>query len=359
MTAIPDYIVTTGDFIAEWMEEEGINAAELSRRLGVTPKHVSELLRGIAPLSHAHALGLERVTGIPARIWNQYESGYREDLARAHEDVQLAAQYDEAKAFPLAYLRKWRFITAPARNRADTVRQLLGLLGVATLDAWKTTWREGSVAYRRAAIARNNAPALAIWLSLAERHHDGVPDLADFDRDAVRELVPQIRRLTRQDPVEAIAETTRLLQAAGVVLCVTPPVPGLGIHGVTRWINGHPVVQLSLLFKTDDQLWFTIFHELGHVLLHGDKELYVEGEETLAEREADEFATEALIPGSYRERLPPARDVARVRVLADELGIAPSIVLGQAQRATRDYAWGHELKVKIEFATHSHGGDNE
>lgn len=350
MSATPDYVVTTGDFIAEWMEDEGINAAELSRRLGVTPKHVSELLRGIAPLSHAQALGLERVTGIPARIWNQYESGYREDLARAQEDVQLAAQFDEAKTFPLAYLRKWGFITAPARNHADTVRQLLGLLGVASLDAWRTTWREGSVAYRRTAITRDDAPALAIWLALAEQHHDGVSDLPDFDRDAVRDLVPSIRRVTRQDPVEAIDEATRLLYSAGVVLCLTPAVPGLGIHGVTRWIGGHPVVQLSLLFKSDDQLWFTLFHELGHVVLHGDKDLYVQGEKTAAETEADEFATETFIPAAYRERLPRGRDLAAIRALAEELDVAPGIVLGQAQRATQDFAWGHALKVKIDFA---------
>ncbi len=58
MTATLNYVVTTGDHIVEWMEDEGINAAELARRLGVTPKHVSELLSGKAPLSHPMALAL-------------------------------------------------------------------------------------------------------------------------------------------------------------------------------------------------------------------------------------------------------------------------------------------------------------
>ena len=34
MVQHPDYVVPTGDFIKEWMEDEGINAAELARRLG-------------------------------------------------------------------------------------------------------------------------------------------------------------------------------------------------------------------------------------------------------------------------------------------------------------------------------------
>jgi HTH-type transcriptional regulator / antitoxin HigA len=91
MTATPNYIVTTGDFIAEWMDDAGINAAELARRLDVTPKHVSELLSGKAALSAHLALALERVTAVPARLWNMYEAGYREDLARLETVEDLDA----------------------------------------------------------------------------------------------------------------------------------------------------------------------------------------------------------------------------------------------------------------------------
>ena len=105
MTNLPDYAVAPGEHIQEWLDDEGINAAELARRLDVTPKHVSELLSGKAPLSATVALGLERVTGIPARIWNRFEAGYREDVARLAEADRLAAQYEQAKLFPLAYLR--------------------------------------------------------------------------------------------------------------------------------------------------------------------------------------------------------------------------------------------------------------
>lgn len=347
MTAQPNYIVTTGDFIAEWMDDEGINAAELSRRLGVTRKHVSELLHGKAPLSHNLALALERVTGVPARIWNQYESGYREDLARLEEIAQLEAQYEAAKAFPLRYLRQWSYIKAAGRDHAETVRELLAILGVASLDAFAVTWREGTVAYRRSAIARDHGEALATWLALAERHHDGLRDVPAFDRAALESLLPELRASTRDDPASAFRAASASLHGVGVVLCVIPAIPGLGIHGATRWVNGRPVIQLSLRGKTDDQLWFTIFHELGHVLRHGDKELYLADEDTGAEREADAFAAELLIPADQEYRLPRRRDLGAVRRLAEEWGIAPGIVLGRAQHLTNDFSWGHELKTRL------------
>ena len=349
MAAALEYAVPAGDFIAEWMEDEGVNAAELARRLGVTPKHVSEVLSAKAPLSHRMALALERVTGISARLWNLYESGYRSAIARAANDVDLAEQYEQAKRFPLAYLRECGYVTASQHDHAGTVRELLEILGVASLDAFWDTWSHGSVAYRRSAVGRDDAPALAVWLALAERHHDGLADVPDFDRPALESLLSSLRALTRGAPGPAVEHAVERLRDVGVVLCFIPPVPGLGIHGATRWIYGNPVIQLSVLWKSDDQLWFTLFHELAHVLLHSNRELYVNGSHNEEEEQANQFASDLLIPPQYTSRLPRTRDIGAIRALAEELGVAPSIVLGRAQRLTKDYAWGHGLKHKFEF----------
>ena len=229
----------------------------------------------------------------------------------------------------------------------ETVRQLLDILGVASLGAFRETWAHGGVAYRRATVSREDAPALAVWLSLAERERDALGQVPLFDREALENLIPNLRSLTRDEPGEAIEQAKARLLAVGVVLCLVPPVPRLGVYGATRWINGTPVVQLSLLGKTDDQLWFTLFHELGHVLLHGQRDLYLLGAEGHAEAEANEYAAAVLVPEASRRKLPRRRDISAVEALAVELGIAPSIVLGQAQRLTGDYQWGHALKRKF------------
>jgi HTH-type transcriptional regulator/antitoxin HigA len=357
MTATMDYVVTTGDFIREWMESEGINAAELARRLGVTPKHVSELVSGKAPLSHAVALDLERVTGVPARVWNQYESGYRSALASKAEEAELSAQYEKAREFPLPYLRKHGYLTAPARDRVATVRELLSLLGVASIEAFWSTWSHGSVAYRRSAAARADSPALAVWLALGERQHRGLGDLPPFDSGALEAVLPTLRSFTCREPTAGLNEARESLRQVGVALSFVPAVPGLGIHGATRWLGETPVLQFSLLWKRDDQMWFTLFHELGHVLLHGHKELFLLGDSSESEREADEFAASLLIPDECLPLLPRRRDVGAVRRLAEEIGVAPSIVLGRAQRITQDFAWGQGLIRPVDVTIDWHGAE--
>ena len=344
--AHPDYVVPTGDFIEEWMEEEGINAAELARRLDVSRKHISELLRGKAPLSHDMALRLENTTGVPARIWNLHEAGYQAALARQAADAKLIAQYDRAKEFPLGYLRKHSFITAPARDKVGTVRGLLQFFGISSMDAFQATWNQGAVAYRRSAVGRDNTNHLATWLRAAERSYE-LDDLPDYNRSKLEETLPELRALTVADPVQAILKAQTLLRECGVALALVPAVPGLGIHGATRWIQEHPLIQLSDLWKCDDQLWFTLFHEIAHVLLHESNGLYLNNDHDNLEKEADTYASRFLIPEDYEDRLPRHRNLDEVKALARELGIAPSIVLGQAQHRTGDYAWGHSLKRKV------------
>lgn len=351
--ALPDYAVSPGDFIQEWLEENDVNAAELARRLDVTPKHVSELLSGKAPLSAALSIALERVTGTPAKLWNRTEAIYREDLARLAECENLEAQYDEAKLFPLSYLRKFGFLTATAKDKVGTVRELLQLLRIGDLGAVEATWLNPKVAYRKTKLNTDKSYEQAMWLALGE-HAAGNEELPDFDREGLEGLLPKLRSLTAEpNPVESLDKVKELLNEVGVAFALIPPIPGFGVYGATRWIAEHPLVQLSVRGKSDDQLWFTLFHELGHVLLHGHKTVFVQGTEGKEEDEADNFASRTLIPQEFVHRIPTSRNLAAVQELADELGIAPSIVLGQAQRIMKDYQWGHSLKVKLEWRSAS------
>ena len=113
---------------------------------------------------------------------------------------------------------------------------------------------------QREAPHRTIGDAQAIKKRLAERHADGLGELPDFDRGRLTSLIDDLRALTATEPETAIPQSVALLRSVGVVLCFVPAVPGLGLYGATRWIAGHPVIQLSLLRKTDDQFWFTLFH---------------------------------------------------------------------------------------------------
>ncbi|MDR3070771.1 MAG: ImmA/IrrE family metallo-endopeptidase [Propionibacteriaceae bacterium] len=355
MARLPNYAVPTGDFIEEWMDANGINAAEMSRRLGVTRKHVSELLHGKVGLSAEIAVALERVTSVSADHWNRLEATYRDDLVRLESEAILAAQYFEVKDFPLRYLRNLGFVSSEKHDKAGIVAEVLTFFRVNSISALDDTWCQG-VAYRKTAMANPKSKDLLTWLTAAERSVN-FSELEPFDKDALSALLLSLRALSLGDPDRYIPQLIDSLASVGVVLRLVPEVPGLGIHGATRWLDRHPIVQLSVRGKTDDQLWFTLFHELGHVLLHEDRGLYLTDDEDEAEQEADGFAADTLIPPEKAASLPRSRSLSEVERFAADIGVAPGIVLGRVQRDTGDYKWGHQLKRHFRFVYGSADSD--
>ena len=80
---------------------------------------------------------------------------------------------------------------------------------------------------------------------------------------------------------------------AGVAVVFVQELPNTGISGSTQWLTPtKALVQLSLRYKTDDQLWFTFFHEAGHILAHGKRQVFLETDQK--DREEERMGTAPL-----------------------------------------------------------------
>jgi Zn-dependent peptidase ImmA (M78 family) len=114
------------------------------------------------------------------------------------------------------------------------------------------------------------------------------------------------------------------------------------------------VIELCLRYKTDDEFWFSFFHEAGHLLLDDRKSSRI-GDlngDSLAEARADDFAANLLIPPAGYASFSPEGTPGRIEVLefAAQIDIAPGIVVGRLQRdESIPQNWLNDLKVKLEW----------
>jgi len=126
-----------------------------------------------------------------------------------------------------------------------------------------------------------------------------------------------------------------LAGAAGVAVVFVPAPPGCRVSGATQWLSpDRALIALSLRHKSNDHLWFTLFHEAGHILMHGKKATFVDGLDGVDEAheaEADCFAADQLIPPAEALKLQGLRSEQEVKAAATGLGIAPGIVVGRMQ----------------------------
>ena len=109
------------------------------------------------------------------------------------------------------------------------------------------------------------------------------------------------------------------------------------MSGAARWLTPEKaLIQLCLRYNTDDQYWFSFFHEAGHILLHGKKDVFVDDGSRASshkEKAADTFAADFLIPGTelgaFFENKPINEQT--VTLFANQIAISPSIVIGRLQ----------------------------
>src|SRR5262249_29716380 len=149
---------------------------------------------------------------------------------------------------------------------------LLQFFGVPSPEAWQAKWDGYAVVFRQTKVFDARREAVAAWVREAEIVAGQIP-LADFDEDKLRASLHELRRLTREDTQVALDRAQLICSKAGVAVVLVPELPGTRISGCARWLSDtHAMVGLTIRYKTDDQLWFTFFHEVAHILLHRDQQ---------------------------------------------------------------------------------------
>jgi HTH-type transcriptional regulator / antitoxin HigA len=332
----PDYSVPPGETLRETIETLGLTQADLATRAGLSTKHVNQIIQGAATISPDVARRLENATGVTARIWNSLESNYRAQILRIAERAELAKDIDWLREPAVKELIR----RGSVRRYSDLGAQLeevFRFFGVADREAWDRTWSKPQASFRVSKAFDIDQIALAGWLRSGEIEAQEVgAQCAEFDKDKFRAALSSIRGLTTQEPHAFEPRLRELCAQAGVVLALIPEITGARASGAARWLTPtRGIIQLSLRYRWEDHFWFSFFHEAGHILLHGKRNVFIDqpdGSTDEFEIEANKFAQDLLIPPSHDSLLPNLKTAVEIRTFANLIGISPGIVVGRLQR---------------------------
>ena len=287
----PDFVSAPGEILQELLRERGLTQADLAERTGRPKKTINEIIHAKTAITPETALQLEHVLGVPASFWNNLESHYRESLARAEETERLAEYVDWLKGFPVAEMVKWGWIRS-RKKKADKVRELLAFFGVASPAQWETVFATSQASFRQSTAFRINLGAVAAWLRQGEL---GARDIETkpFSRHAFRKALRSARTLTTEPAEVFQPKLEEFCASAGVAVVFLPTPTGCRASGAARWLTSDKaIIQLSLRGKSDDLLWFTFFHEAGHILRHGKRRVFLDAtsgkEKKIAAKEEEE-----------------------------------------------------------------------
>ena len=202
-----------------------------------------------------------------------------------------------------------------------------------TDDLVKVTDME--VACRKQLKKSNSEYALVSWLKEGELKAKNI-NTDVFNREKLISLIPKIREMTLKTQDEFHSDLVELLSQCGIALVLVDKFPKTNVIGATQWINEgkQAIIELNLKGKRADSFWFTLLHEIAHIVQHDSKDFHIQDEDNLKlEDEADNIARNWLIPDKdYNKfKLKGNISIENIRSFSKHMKIHPCIVIGRLQ----------------------------
>jgi len=336
MVAIPP-----GETIKDELVYAGMTQSEFAKRMGMSEKAISQIINGEATLSYETALKLESVLGIPAPMWNSLEAQYREVLVRIKEEENLEEEWNICCKLPVKEMVNRGWINS-FKEKSEIIREVKNFFSVASLKFLSKVeeklfdlYESEAVLFRKDRTKEVCEFSMVSWIRKGEIEANKV-NTEKFSKENLKKAIPEMKKLSTVNSHESIERLKEICRENGIVLVVLPHIPKTHVNGVSKWIGKEKaLIILSNKGKKIDAFWFNFFHELGHILHHSKKEIFVNANETLSleiEEDANKFAKDILVPKKEYKFLcsltPTKENLTR---FGEKLDIHPSIILGVLQ----------------------------
>ena len=299
----------------------------------------------------------EHVLKIPAHFWLNMQRSYDEYIARQERQDLLAESTNWARNFPITDMVKKGWLPAKTTIEEKT-SELLAFFSISNHNAWEDYYfkQQLKVAFRISLAHTKEPYAISAWLRKGELQAAELPTKPYENRD-FKESLPKIKSIMAKHSDNFFRQLQQVCLESGVKVVHTPCINKAPINGSTRWINDTPLIQLTGRYKRYDNFWFTFFHEAGHILLHGKKDIFLENidyseRDKQKEKEADNFAIKwTLSKEEQAEILQRFRiTIEDVIEFAEKFNTHPSIIIGRLQHERLiSYAIGRQFFEPVEF----------
>lgn len=295
-----------GRYIERIIEDRGETQAEFALRMGVSAKTLSELVNGNCDISENMACKLSAMLGISVETWLNLQAKYDAALVEMERTKKLDDQIPVFDKLDYSYFAKLADLPL-VKNIRDKIKNLCSFLTIHSLDVLA---QKDALASFRSEVCGNedvNRICANAWLycviSLASKI-----TVANFDAQKFQEKLPVIKSyMAREFNANLIDDLKSVFSECGVIFIYLPHLKNSHVNGVVKWCGPERVIiGMNDYRKNVDTFWFSLFHEIGHVMQQKHKHVFLSFDEVeqadydeKLEKEADHFANEQICASVY------------------------------------------------------------
>lgn len=281
-----------GEYLKDYLDQENISQSEFAIKLGVTQKHINEIINGKTNMSVELIGNIEKLTNISAEFIIRIESKnklYKTLMNKFKTEEKLKEKVDDFHLNEISKEKKW-ILFKDKTNVFQIASDLLSFLGIANFDVLEE--QKKNYLFKKTGDDLNK---ISLWiarcnqLAVKQEVKGYIPDKFDG-------LIEVVKKHSLKEGLD-IEGITKILNSFGIYLVVEKALSGTKIRGVFSVKKDKPAIYLTSNYAAKDSFYFELFHELGHCKRDynsGKKNIIADGNPE-SEEKADVFALEAMI----------------------------------------------------------------
>ena len=355
-----EFIIHPGEIISDMLTERGITQAELAKRTGVSEAFISGILSGKKSISANFAMALEYALSVPKSFWLNLQANYDAEVLAAEESNSVTEEertiVAELKEI-IKHLRKLGRI--PVAQKADDVilslRKALRVSNLSNLNRFSPAG-----AFRLSEKGQVNGVVLGAWLQMCQATSDENDLETSFDVSQVDTLIAEIKGIMIHPELNPQVALPPVLNKYGISFSIVKNFKGAPVHGyISSKQEGTYNMVLTIRGAWADIFWFSLFHELGHIV-NGDVDrasyfMDMTGNaDSSRERLADQRAANMLLNSVAYSSFVQSGDfsISAITEFAKTQDVPPFIVIGRLQKEKRiPYNWFSKYKPRYKWAS--------
>ena len=325
-----------GEFIKEELETRNWRQEDLADIIGISLKSVNKLIMNKQAITIETAKLLSKAFGQSPQYWINLDTNYRLRLQKEgleEKDVEIRANI--YRYMPVKEMIKKGWLKS-FKTIDDLVNEIKKFWGISTLD-FSFIDDDVSINFRKSeTFTQYNKYYAYAWFKMAQRCAR-LFKVKKYNRDTLRVLAADLFRYTESE--NGVETFLKELNKSGVKFFVLSHIQKTYIDGASFFDSSNPVIVYTARHNRTDNFWFTLAHEIAHVLLHLKKQddRFIDNLDDLnteKEKAANKFAEGILKAKEILRYFDPYRkyiSMERVLSCAHELEISPAIVVGILQ----------------------------
>jgi HTH-type transcriptional regulator/antitoxin HigA len=322
-------VAPPGRIIRRELEARGWTQKDLAHIMDRPEQTISQIVNGKKRITPETALQLAAAFGTSAELWLNLEASYQLHQAREEEEhPEISRKSRLYSLVPFTEICKRGWIRCIG-TLEEMERELCDFLGIAT----PSDVPQLAVSFRQSDIGDPEVAGEIAWVKRVERLAQR-QSVGEFDQERLRAAMPDLLGCAAR--VQDVSRVPAFLHDLGVHFVVVPHLPKTYLDGAAFKLNGHPVVALTLRYDRIDNFWFTLLHELAHIVADhagGYLDNLDEESESPEEIEANRMARDWLIDRealtSFVGDVDPYFSESEIRYFARSQDRHPGIVLGR------------------------------